>query len=249
MLAVGMSPASADTESVTKKYELSPDASVSIQNVNGNITVVAWDGKDVKLEAEKSANSQEGLDGIRIVEKSTPKGLEISTELPKKRGWFGGTKNYKAKVTYVLHVPPSIHLRKVESVNGSVSITGVQGGVNATTVNGTITSKQSNGSIELNTVNGSVRCEAFTSSEEDSIEISTVNGSVELKLLATINGDLKVNTVNGSIKSDLPFSQTDVSGRRKLRAQLGSGGVTIDLETINGSVRLKKAEPMSVSLQ
>jgi DUF4097 and DUF4098 domain-containing protein YvlB len=92
-----------------------------------------------------------------------------------------------------------------------------------------------------------VKCETFTSKSGDSIDIETVNGSVELRVAKTIDGDLRVKTVNGSIKSDVPFSQTNVQSRRKLQAQLGDGGVSIDLQTVNGSVRLKPAGSMSVS--
>lgn len=247
LLFAGVAGALAETESVEKNFAISAKGAVTIKNVNGKLTVATWDGDGVKMEAEKSASSQEGLDGIKINTKSTADSLEITTELPKKRGWFGRTKNYKAKVNYVLHVPSSVHLKKVESVNGSVSISGVKGGVNASTVNGSLTSRGLDGSIDLETVNGSVKCETYTSKSGESIEISTVNGSVELKLPKGINGNLNVKTVNGSIKSDLPFSRTDVSGRRKLRAQLGEGGVSIDLETVNGSVRLRKAAEMSVS--
>lgn len=246
VLTTGVFHASAKSETITKSYDLPPSGSVSVENVNGKITVTAWDGDGVRMEAVKSANSQEGLEGIKINVKSTDSRLEITTTLPKTRGWFGRKKNYGAKVDYVLRVPSAIKVRKAGSVNGSVDINGVQGGVSASTVNGQITSIGVNGSIDLSTVNGSVTCQTSTSSAGDSIEISTVNGGVVLGLAKTVNADLKASTVNGSIKSELALSEADVSGHRKLRGVIGDGGLPIKLSTVNGSIRIQKTEAVEV---
>jgi len=240
LLAGGAFCASAESEAIKKAYDVSANGSLSVENVNGKITVTTWDGNAVKMAAVKSANSQEGLDGIKVIVKSTVNSLEITTTLPRKKGWFGRGKNYGAKVDYVLQVPSTIRIRKAASVNGNVTIAGVQGGVRASTVNGGISSSGLNGSVELSTVNGLVKCETFTSSPKYSIEISTVNGGVELALPATINARLKVNTVNGSIKSELAFSDTKVSRRREVRATIGKGGVAVGLSTVNGGIRIRK---------
>jgi DUF4097 and DUF4098 domain-containing protein YvlB len=94
---------------------------------------------------------------------------------------------------------------------------------------------------EAESVNGSVKCGTSTSSAKESIKISTVNGSVELKLPASTNADLKAGAVNGSIKSELAFSETNVSGSRKVRATIGEGGLPVDLCTGNGSMQIRKA--------
>lgn len=247
LLAGGVIHAFAESETITKLYDVSPTGSVSVENVNGKITVTAWDGDGVSMEAVKSANSREGLDGIKINVKSSDSRLEIITRLPKTRGWFGRTKTYGAKVDYLLRVPPSIKIRRAASVNGSVSIDGVQGGVWASTVNGRIVSSGVNGTIELSTVNGSVTCETSTQSASDSIDISTVNGGVVLGLLKSVDADLKATTVNGSIKSEFALSKTEMSGHRKLRGVIGDGGLPVAVTTVNGSIRLRKTEAVTVS--
>jgi DUF4097 and DUF4098 domain-containing protein YvlB len=67
-----------------------------------------------------------------------------------------------------------------------------------------------------------------------------VNGSVSLDLPSDASTDLEVATVNGSISSDFPMT---VSGRispKRLNGTIGAGGRSMSIETVNGSVTIRK---------
>jgi DUF4097 and DUF4098 domain-containing protein YvlB len=70
---------------------------------------------------------------------------------------------------------------------------------------------------------------------------TTVNGSVSVEFTSDFGADVDLQTVNGSLNTN--FEMT-VSGRldpKHLRAHIGRpGGPRIKLETVNGSVELRK---------
>ena len=74
----------------------------------------------------------------------------------------------------------------------------------------------------------------------DTLEMSTVNGSITLTLPATLNTDVRASTVNGDIAST---SRSPISGRvsrRRLEGTIGGGGRSLALESVNGSITLKR---------
>ena len=72
----------------------------------------------------------------------------------------------------------------------------------------------------------------------ESLHFETVNGGIDLTLPADLGADLEARTVNGSITSDFPVSVTGRINPRRLTGRIGSGGRRLDLETVNGSIRV-----------
>jgi DUF4097 and DUF4098 domain-containing protein YvlB len=73
------------------------------------------------------------------------------------------------------------------------------------------------------------------------LEYSTVNGSIEIEVPASLDADVDMRTVNGSLSADFPITLEGRVNPRRIRATIGKGGRRIRLETVNGSVELKKA--------
>jgi DUF4097 and DUF4098 domain-containing protein YvlB len=69
-----------------------------------------------------------------------------------------------------------------------------------------------------------------------------VNGGITLALLAGIGADLEARTVNGSIQSDFPITVSGRMNPRRLAGRIGQGGRMLDVETVNGSIRLRTAQ-------
>jgi DUF4097 and DUF4098 domain-containing protein YvlB len=73
------------------------------------------------------------------------------------------------------------------------------------------------------------------------VEFETVNGSITLDLPEGSNVDLHASTVNGSIDSALPITVSGRFSRRSLQGRIGEGGTRLDVSTVNGSIRLRRA--------
>ena len=75
----------------------------------------------------------------------------------------------------------------------------------------------------------------------DDVEFSTVNGGITVAITGDVDATLRAATMNGSIESDFPVTIQGKAGRRSLQGTLGKGGPRIDLESVNGSLRLRRA--------
>src|SRR6266513_1792532 len=56
-----------------------------------------------------------------------------------------------------------------------------------------------------------------------------------------VNGDVRAVAGSGDIVTDFPLMVRGRLGPRSLRGTIGSGGRRLALETVNGSIRLRKS--------
>jgi len=151
--------------------------------------------------------------------------------------WHGHDND--TSVEFTVKLPAGVRLG-VSSVNGGVSVSGATSEVRASSVNGRVSATSSGGPVNASTVNGDIDVRMKELGTGD-LEYSTVNGSIEIEVPANLDADLDMRTVNGSLTSDF---QLTVEGRvnpRRMRATIGKGGRRLRLETVNGSVELRKA--------
>jgi len=131
----------------------------------------------------------------------------------------------------------------VESVNGAVTVTGGHGEIAASTVNGALT--VTGGKFErakLETVNGRITFDGELVPRA-TLGIESVGGSVELRLPAGTNADFTINTFSGSIRNDWGEEGRRTSRytrEQELSFTAGSGGASVDVQTLSGNVILTK---------
>ena len=71
--------------------------------------------------------------------------------------------------------------------------------------------------------------------------LKTVNGGITVELPASVAADIHAETVNGSIETDFPLTVTGKFVGRRIDGVIGGGGRRLELETVNGSIALRKA--------
>ncbi len=134
---------------------------------------------------------------------------------------------------------------KMSSVNGGIEIENALGDVEASSVNGPVNASGMAGQVGLATVNGSVK--ATVAAVNKGISLKSVNGSVNLRLPANANADVSASTVNGSVSSDFQLQNTKRGPvGRKLEGKLGEGGPAIKLSSVNGGLRIDRANPTAL---
>src|SRR6185369_1652367 len=96
-----------ETERFEQTYPLTPNGRVSVSNVNGSITVNAWDRNEVKLVAVKTADSKERLADVEIKVDAKPDYLCVETNYDNWKNHGNGERwrNGKLQVDYELSVP------------------------------------------------------------------------------------------------------------------------------------------------
>ncbi|MEE4174338.1 MAG: DUF4097 family beta strand repeat-containing protein [Xanthomonadales bacterium] len=226
-------------EEVTFSYTLESGGRLSLENVNGSISIDGGDGDQVVITAHKKANNQEALDEIEINIDATSTRISIDTDLPNSKGWWGGN-NSGASVSYELSVPSNIDLDSISSVNGGIDISGVFGTVKAETVNGSIDVDDAAGDVKLETVNGSIDARFSSVTGDQRINCDTVNGKINLTLPANADASVSVETVNGSINaSDFGLKVDKGFVGKSLDGDIGDGSARITANTVNGGVKLR----------
>lgn len=222
-------------------YNVDPGARISLENINGDIRV-SGGGDQVHIIAHKKAGKQEYLDELKIVVDASADYVRIETRHPKHDGgWFNWGGDSSGSVSYELTVPADVELDSIETVNGDVTIEAVDGKVKASTVNGGLDVDDLAGDVKLETVNGGIEARFAALAGDQRVDVEAVNGRIELYLPADASARVTADTVNGSIDAD-DFGLEPDKGfvGRELSGDLGGGDARVSLETVNGSIKLKK---------
>lgn len=233
------------------KGRLAAGKVLEIKNVNGDVTAGPASGDQVEVTAVKRARRDDPDEvEIRVVEHDegvticavypTPRRARQDNSCePGDRGHMS-TDNNDVSVHFTVRVPARVAL-EARTVNGEVDAQGLQGDVVARTVNGDVTVATA-GVAEATTVNGSIRA-TLGRADFRHAEFTTVNGGITLELPADLAAEIRAETLNGGIETDFPLSVTGRFSPRRLVGTIGSGatgGRTLYLKTVNGSLRLRK---------
>lgn len=239
LAATGLACA-AVTETFSQTYPLAADGAIELDNVNGDVTITAWDRNEVALEAEKRGKTEDDLKRMTIEIDAQPAKLTIKTryEKTRDRSFFGD--GGRGSVRYTLKVPSGARLGRIEAVNSDIEVSGVRGPVNLETVNGRIEATGLAGDAAIESVNGSLRAEYDEVRNVRSVKLGSVNGQATVVLPKGASANVEARSFNGrtSVEQAIKLSR---SGRRSLAGQIGDGaGPAIVARTTNGSISIRE---------
>jgi hypothetical protein len=237
----------------TWRGEVKPSQQVWIRNTNGPIAVVQGDGNMLEVTAEKSwRNSQPSA--VELVPITSERGVTICAlwSAQERRCGAGGqyamshVEKNDVAVRFTVHLPRGVPV-DVSTVNGQVAVDGAAAPVVANTMNGKILVHTSVGPVTANTLNGSIEAamDALTGGD---IELTTKNGAITAVLPSGLNAVVDASTVNGRVETDFPLQLTGKISPRHVRGTIGSGGMTLRLNTVNGSVLIRRGDGRTVVL-
>jgi len=220
---------------VVETRPLDPDGRLSLENVNGKVELTTWSRSEVRIEADRAAVSKAALEDVRV--EIFGEGDEVEVKTRHRRSGFpfigsGG------KVDYRVRVPAGARVH-VSTVNGPISVEGVSGELRVSSVNGPVTIRDASGAVRAETVNGGIDARYAVASGTGDHRFETVNGGIEVSLPEGSTGRLAAKTVNGSVSCELPIDDVQKS-RRRLEGRLGPGQGSFKMETVNGSVHVRR---------
>jgi DUF4097 and DUF4098 domain-containing protein YvlB len=108
-------------------------------------------------------------------------------------------------------------------------------------VSGDVDVVTAKGPVKVELVNGDVRVRMEAFGDTGGVSASTINGSLTAELPAQLDATVEAKTVNGSITTDYPLTVNGRFAGRNVNGTLGRGGRKVHLETVNGSIKMKKA--------
>lgn len=221
----------------SRTYPITPTGQIEVINTNGLVEIIATDGAQVEVRAERMARAntdeaaQELLKAVQIKEDVGPDRVRLETAEPRGSG-FGRS----GQVKYHIKVPAGVSVH-VRNTNGQIRVEGVRGSVRAETTNGGVRGRDLSGAVEASTTNGGVDIELNELAAEG-VTATTTNGGVELSVPENVKADIKATCVHGGVS--VSGLTVDGETRRNLvQGTVNGGGPRIALSTTNGGVRVR----------
>jgi hypothetical protein len=231
-------------------WNLAPGKTLEIEGVNGAVHATGTAAKEVEVSAWKRAKRSDPAEvTIEVLEHAD--GITLCVRYPDRHGSHntcepGGHSHMNlddndVTVDFEVGVPAGVRFVG-RMVNGSVEATGLTADAEGHTVNGSVT-LETRGRAEAQTVNGAVRARLGRLGASGPVSFRTVNGSITLELPEGIGAEVRAQTLNGAIETDFPVTVMHVKHRfvgDKLEGTIGKGGPLLELETVNGGIRLRR---------
>jgi hypothetical protein len=226
---------------------LSAGEALEIKGINGDITVSRASGSEIEVVAEARGRRADPST-VRIERVEHAGGLTFCAVYPTPEGdrenYCGpgsegrmNTHDNDVVVDFEVRLPADIDFVG-HTVNGEVFAEGLGADVTAETVNGSI-EISTEGFARAETVNGDIDVRMGAAEFASGAEFSTVNGSITLDVDDGVNADVDASWLNGGFESELPFTLEGRIGKRSARGVLGDGGPELELNTVNGSIRIR----------
>ena len=224
---------------------VAPGRTIEIKGVNGAIHAVSTGGTKVEVTADKHSRRSD-LSSVEIKVVEDAGGVTICALYPSRRrentcaAGSGGqnSDNNDVVVDFEVRVPAGVKFEG-RTVNGGISATGLRADARASTVNGSV-EVETTGEAEAQTVNGNVEVNMGRISGTGSMRFSTVNGRVDVSIPDGVGLNVSASTTNGDISTDFPLTVHGRFGPRQLSGTIGGGGRSLSLQTVNGSIALRK---------
>ena len=200
------------SETWTEQYDPPGGGQVTVENLEGSVSVRGADRGTIELSVEKRAAEAAALDQVRV--RAGPEDNEFVVETDQ----IGDPGDLPVTVDIVVTVPRTYPVVRAGTKNGNVSVEGVQGDLCARCVNGDVDVDGVRGYVTAEAGNGDLSVTRTTGIEE----LAVSNGSVDADVRA-IRSDSRIETTNGDVDARLGPGLDAV-----VRAEATSGSVAVD---------------------
>ncbi|HKF20852.1 MAG TPA: hypothetical protein VKE93_04740 [Candidatus Angelobacter sp.] len=233
-------------------------AQVRAHLVNGSITVKAYEGKEVIVDAKvregdghgegegrgrgRGLRRREGTEdsgeppsaGLKRVP-MTSTGLSVEAENNQVRV---GTESYMRIIDLTITVPVHTSLSLHTVNDGNISVTGVDGELDVDDINGEVTLKNISGSAVAHALNGRLLVTFARVDPQKPMAFSSMNGAVDVTFPADTKANLSLRTDNGEVFSDFDIQLQNPAPQPIVEDNRGKGGkyvVRVE-KTVRGTI-------------
>jgi len=242
-------------ESVDQRWEINANASISIENIAGEIVIEGWDKneawltgelgnsvEELEISASKSSlqievvnRNQRNINGTEL-KLMIPNGANVEASAVSADITVSGLNNEKVTASSVsgdVEVEAISQRVSIESVSGEVEFSGNTARISAESVSGDVVLSGVSGDIAATTVSGEMEIDAGVI---ESVRLETVSGDITVSGEISANGKLRAESMSGDVEVEVPGSQSGT-----FKAESFSGRISTDF----GSVKKEKHGPGS----
>lgn len=239
-----------------RTVETRPGMHLQLESHFGEVTVRAWDRSAVRVQARHPSDVTVEVDvsGSLVQVEASHGGktveyvLSVPADMPLEIDVVQGE----------VDVAGTRAGMQIQSVNGAIVVRGGGGTIDLGSVQGSITLSEARGDIHAESVNGRIQLSGIDSgrvtaetvngsvSYEGSIQndgwyrFSTHNGTIDLTIPAGAGATFTASTFNGTLETGFPVTLREAKEGKEFSFTLGSGGARIELESFNGTMRIRR---------
>ena len=237
----------AGTEVLEQTYPIDPTARLKIRNLRGSISIRGADTAELTLHATKRTASAAQLKNINISVAAETGSISISTSvLPQRKGSPSGG---IGTVDYVLVVPRTVNIARLELEDGKVLIEGMEGeDVRANVVDGQLTVRNCCGNIHVAIANGNLDLSYEHCGQRPFFaDAQITHGSARVSIPRGASFHARAQTAKGKIANDFA-DMVEVNGRsiQKIDMSVGPNARSqLNVRVTTGDIRIAavKSEP------
>jgi DUF4097 and DUF4098 domain-containing protein YvlB len=223
-------PAANAVQNIDRSQPTGPTPSVEISNVQGRVTVAAWDRQEVKvtgtIENDKTGFEFSG-DERHVLIKVRPE---------------SGKGNRKDDAILDIRVPMGAAL-DVNTVSADIDVQGVHGTLRLEAVSGDIVTTVYDERLDLRTISGDA--EVRGSGGKARVQAESTSGDVTVR---NVSDELQAQSVSGDLRIELGSASQvklkTVSGDVAASLTLAADG-RLDAESVSGDVGLRLGKPVN----
>lgn len=223
-----------DETTGTRTFKLNDGASVTLRNMNGEISVEGWDEPEAEVKIVKHGGSEDERGAVRLTTASTEDQLALSAA-------SGGD----VKVSYEIKLPRTV--RRLEIFGDKIDVELSDIGAAALTIDvkrGDVKLEDVGGSVKANIINGSAKVSLNSEGKEsrEPSSFTVVKGDMELRLDSETNADLNAEVIDGEIEasSGLGLKVEKRLVGQHVAGRIGAGGQPVSIKVIKGNVKIRR---------
>jgi Putative adhesin len=204
--------------------------------INGGITVKAYEGKEVVVEARaRNRESSRSEGGPKRLAIPLTTGLSVEEENNEVNV---NTDSYMHPIDLAISVPVHTSL-KLSAVNdGDIVVTGVDGELDVDDVNGSVTLNNVSGSAVAHALNGHLHATFTRVDPQKAMAFSSLNGDIDVTFPADLKANVSIRSDRGDVFSDFDVQLRAAASQPEVEESRGHGGkyrVKID-KTVHGTI-------------
>jgi len=231
-------------------------STVKVDLNHGSITVNAYDGKDVIVEAkvrieEKAPARAGGMKRVPVAATGlTAEEQNNQVEI--------GAQSIRQTIDITIQVPlrTSLILRTVN--DGDITVTGVDGEIDVENNNGKVTLKNISGNAVAHAHNQGLKVTFDRINPQKPMAFSSFNGDVDVTFPADLKANVSVSSYGGEVFSDFDIQldssapvQTPTNSQRQggkfqvtvekaVRGKINGGGQEIQFKNVTGNIYIRR---------
>lgn len=179
----------------SRTLAIGPNGTLELHNLAGDITVTAGNGRDTTVEVLRhsrgrtDADARLGLERVTVSQQVTGTRATVRADYPNERQSV-----YSVRVDMIISAPAGTRL-VINSLSGSIKITGIQGEMAANTMSGDVTLRNVGAVSDAKTASGNVSI--IGSTGDGTLDAGTLSGDVILQQVKARS--VHASTVSGSV--------------------------------------------------